>query len=120
MAVIVQKYGGSSLVDIEKIKKVASIIAEVKKAGNSIAVVVSAMGKTTDSLIESAKSLSADPPNREVDMLLSTGERISMSLLCIALNELNVKAVSLTGSQAGIITNDRHTDARVIEIRPFS
>ena len=119
MAVIVQKYGGSSLVDIEKIKKVASIIAEVKKAGNSVAVVVSAMGKTTDSLIESAKSLSADPPNREVDMLLSTGERISMSLLCIALNELNVKAVSLTGSQAGIITNDRHTDARVIEIRPF-
>ena len=119
MAVIVQKYGGSSLVDIEKIKKVASIIAEVKKAGNNVAVVVSAMGKTTDSLIESAKSLSADPPNREVDMLLSTGERISMSLLCIALNELNVKAVSLTGSQAGIITNDRHTDARVIEIRPF-
>ena len=119
MAVIVQKYGGSSLVDIEKIKKVASIIAEVKKAGNRVAVVVSAMGKTTDSLIESAKSLSADPPNREVDMLLSTGERISMSLLCIALNELNVKAVSLTGSQAGIITNDRHTDARVIEIRPF-
>jgi aspartate kinase len=119
MAVIVQKYGGSSLVDIEKIKKVASIIAEVKKAGNSVAVVVSAMGKTTDSLIESAKSLSADPPKREVDMLLSTGERISMSLLCIALNELNVKAISLTGSQAGIITNDRHTDARVIEIRPF-
>ena len=119
MAVIVQKYGGSSLVDIEKIKKVASIIAEVKKAGNNVAVVVSAMGKTTDSLIESAKSLSADPPNREIDMLLSTGERISMSLLCIALNELNVKAVSLTGSQAGIITNDRHTDARVIEIRPF-
>jgi aspartate kinase len=119
MAVIVQKYGGSSLIDIEKIKKVASIIAEVKKAGNNVAVVVSAMGETTDSLIESAKSLSADPPNREVDMLLSTGERISMSLLCIALNELNVKAVSLTGSQAGIITNDRHTDARVIEIRPF-
>jgi aspartate kinase len=119
MAVIVQKYGGSSLIDIEKIKKVASIIAEVKKAGNNVAVVVSAMGETTDSLIESAKSLSADPPKREVDMLLSTGERISMSLLCIALNELNVKAVSLTGSQAGIITNDRHTDARVIEIRPF-
>jgi aspartate kinase len=119
MAVIVQKYGGSSLIDIEKIKKVASIIAEVKKAGNNVAVVVSAMGETTDSLIESAKSLSADPPKREVDMLLSTGERISMSLLCIALNELNVKAISLTGSQAGIITNDRHTDARVIEIRPF-
>jgi aspartate kinase len=77
------------------------------------------MGKTTDSLISSAKSLSTDPPSREIDMLLSTGERISMSLLCIALNDLGVKAISLTGSQAGIITNDRHTNARVIEVRPF-
>jgi aspartate kinase len=119
MPVIVQKYGGSSLSDIEKIKKVASLIANVKKAGYKVAVVVSAMGKTTDSLIESAKKLSHEPPGREIDMLLSTGERISMSLLCIALNELGVKALSLTGSQAGVITNDRHTDARVIEIRPF-
>ncbi len=119
MAIIVQKYGGSSLADIDKIKKVALLIAEVKKAGHDIAVVVSAMGKTTDSLIASAKSLSSNPPNREIDMLLSTGERISMSLLCIALNDLGIKAISLTGSQAGIITNDRHTDARVIEVRPF-
>ena len=119
MAVIVQKYGGSSLADIDKIKKVASIIAEVKKSGYDVAVVVSAMGKTTDSLISTAKSLSSDPPTREIDMLLSTGERISMSLLCIALNDLGIKAISLTGSQAGIITNDRHTDARVIEVRPF-
>jgi aspartate kinase len=119
MAIIVQKYGGSSLADIDKIKKVASLIAEVKKAGYSVAVVVSAMGKTTDSLISSAKSLSSDPPSREIDMLLSTGERISMSLLCIALNNLGIKAISLTGSQAGIITNDRHTNARVIEVRPF-
>lgn len=119
MAIIVQKYGGSSLSDIDKIKKVASLIAEVKKAGHDVAVVVSAMGKTTDSLISSAKSLSSDPPGREIDMLLSTGERISMSLLCIALNNLGVKAISLTGSQAGIITNHRHTDARVIEVRPF-
>ncbi|OGU74168.1 MAG: hypothetical protein A2V93_07615 [Ignavibacteria bacterium RBG_16_34_14] len=119
MATIVQKYGGSSLADIDKIKKVASLIAEVRKAGHDVAVVVSAMGKTTDSLIESAKNLSSDPPSREIDMLLSTGERISMSLLCIALNDLGIKAISLTGSQAGIITNDRHTDARVIEVRPF-
>jgi len=119
MPVIVQKYGGSSLSDIEKIKKVALLIANIKKEGYKVAVVVSAMGKTTDSLIESAKKLSHDPPGREIDMLLSTGERISMSLLCIALNDLGVKAVSLTGSQAGVITNDRHTDARVIEIRPF-
>jgi len=119
MAIIVQKYGGSSLADLDKIKKVASLIAEVKKTGHNVAVVVSAMGKTTDSLIASAKSLSSDPPSREIDMLLSTGERISMSLLCIALNDLGIKAISLTGSQAGIITNDRHTDARVIEVRPF-
>ncbi len=119
MAIIVQKYGGSSLADIDKIKKVASIIAEVKKSGYDVAVVVSAMGKTTDSLIATAKSLSSDPPTREIDMLLSTGERVSMSLLCIALNDLGIKAISLTGSQAGIITNDRHTDARVIEVRPF-
>lgn len=119
MAVIVQKYGGSSLADIDKIKKVASIIAEVKKSGYDVAVVVSAMGKTTDSLISTAKSLSSDPPKREIDMLLSTGERISMSLVCIALNDLGIKAISLTGSQAGIITNDRHTDARVIEVRPI-
>ncbi len=119
MAIIVQNYGGSSLADIDKIKKVASIIGEVKKSGYDVAVVVSAMGKTTDSLITTAKSLSSDPPTREIDMLLSTGERVSMSLLCIALNDLGIKAISLTGSQAGIITNDRHTDARVIEVRPF-
>ncbi|RPI74426.1 MAG: aspartate kinase [Ignavibacteriales bacterium] len=119
MSVIVQKYGGSSLDGIDKIKKVASLVAGVKEAGHQVAVVVSAMGETTDALIESVNKLSSDPPGREMDMLLSTGERISMSLLCIALGELGVKAVSLTGSQAGIITNDRHTDARVMEIRPF-
>jgi len=119
MPIIVQKYGGSSLSDIDMIKKVASLITIVRKAGNDVVVVVSAMGKTTDSLISTANSISSDPPRREIDMLLSTGERISMSLLCIALNDLGIKAVSLTGSQAGIITNDRHTDARVIEVRPF-
>ena len=119
MPVIVLKYGGSSIADIEKIKKVAAAIASVKESGYAVAVVVSAMGKTTDSLIETAKMISNDPPKREIDMLLSTGERITMSLLCIALNNLGIDSVSLTGSQAGIITNDRHNDARVIEVRPF-
>jgi aspartate kinase len=119
VSIIVQKFGGSSVADIGKINKIAAMIAVVKKQGNDVAVVVSAMGKTTNSLIEMAKSISKDPPKREMDMLLSTGERITMSLLCIALNELGVEAISLTGSQAGIITNDRHNDARVIEVRPF-
>lgn len=119
MTCIVQKYGGSSLADIEKLKKIAAMIANVKKSNIDIAVVVSAMGKTTDNLIEMARKLSSAPSRREMDMLLSTGERITMSLLCLALNELGVEAVSLTGSQSGIITNDRHNNARVIEVRPF-
>lgn len=119
MGIIVQKYGGSSVADINKIQKVAEIIVRTKQQGNDVAVVVSAMGKTTNSLIEMAKSISENPPGREMDMLLSTGERITMSLLCIALNKLGVNAISLTGSQAGIITNSRHNDARVIEVRPF-
>ncbi|MFB3055559.1 MAG: aspartate kinase [Ignavibacteriaceae bacterium] len=118
MSVIVQKYGGSSLADIEKLKKISEMIAAVKKQGFDIVVVVSAMGKTTNSLIEMAKEISPTPSRREMDMLLSTGERTTMALLCIALNELGVDAISLTGSQAGIITNDRHNDARVIEVRP--
>jgi len=118
VAVIVQKYGGSSLADVDKLKKVAQLIAAIKSVGNHVAVVVSAMGKTTDSLIQMAKEISTNPPHREMDMLLSTGERTTMALLCIALNELGISAISLTGSQAGIITNDRHNDARVIEIRP--
>ena len=119
MKIIVQKYGGSSVADVDKIKKIAEIIAAVKKSGYDVVAVVSAMGKTTNSLIELAKSISANPDKREMDMLLSTGERTTMSILCIALNDLGVKAISLTGSQAGIITNDRHNDARVIEVRPF-
>jgi aspartate kinase len=119
MSIIVQKYGGSSVADPDKIKKIAELISNIKKEGHDVAVVVSAMGKTTDSLIELAKQVSGEPPKREMDMLLSTGERITMSLLCMALNNLGIDSVSLTGSQAGIITNDRHNDARVIEIRPF-
>jgi aspartate kinase len=117
--IIVQKYGGSSVADADKIKKIATIVSAVKKEGFGVAVVVSAMGKTTNSLIELAHSVSSEPPKREMDMLLSAGERITMSLLCMALNDLGVDAISLTGSQSGIITNDRHTDARVIEVRPI-
>jgi aspartate kinase len=119
MKLIVQKYGGSSVADVEKIKQIAKMIAAVKAQDYNVVVVVSAMGKTTNQLIEMAKNISSNPPRREMDMLLSTGERTTMALLCIALNELGVDAISLTGSQAGIITNDRHNDARVIEVRPI-
>lgn len=119
MSIIVQKYGGSSVADLERLKKIAKIIAAVKQQGHDVVAVVSAMGKTTNQLIEMAKSLSENPDKRELDMLLSTGERITMALLCIALNDLGVEAISLTGSQSGIITNDRYNDARVIEVRPF-
>lgn len=118
MKLILQKYGGSSVADVEKLKKIASMIAAVKNQGIDVVVVVSAMGKTTNQLIEMAKAISPDPPRREMDMLLSTGERTSMALLCIALHEEGIDSISLTGSQAGIITNDRHNDARVIEVRP--
>lgn len=118
MKLIVQKYGGSSVADVDKLKKIASMIAAVKKQGIDVVVVVSAMGKTTNQLIEMAKAISHNPPKREMDMLLSTGERTSMALLCIALHEEGIESISLTGSQAGIITNDRHNDARVIEVRP--
>ena len=119
MSIIVQKYGGSSVADSDKLKKIALIIAAVKKQGHDVVAVVSAMGKTTNQLIELAKGLSDNPDKRELDMLLSTGERITMALLCIALNDLGVEAISLTGSQSGIVTNDRNNDARVIEVRPF-
>ena len=119
MTCIVQKYGGSSLADVDKLRKIARLIADVKAKDIDVAVVVSAMGKTTDELVSMAREISAKPPRREMDMLLSTGERITMSLLCMALHELGLEAVSLTGSQAGIITNDRHNDAQVIEVRPF-
>jgi aspartate kinase len=119
MKCIVQKYGGSSVADAEKLKLIARKVAEVKKQGYDVTVVVSAMGKTTNNLIELAHTLSAKPARREMDMLLSTGERTTMSLLCMALQELGIDAISLTGSQSGIITNDRHNDAQVIEVRPF-
>ncbi|HOJ38316.1 MAG TPA: aspartate kinase [Ignavibacteriales bacterium] len=117
--VIVQKFGGSSVADTDKIKKIAQMVVNTKKAGFNVVVVVSAMGKTTNNLIELAKSIAETPDSREMDMLLSTGERITMSLLCMAIKDLGEDAVSLTGSQAGIITNDVHNNAKIIEVRPF-
>ena len=119
MACIVQKYGGSSVADVGRLQKIAKAIAELKRSNVDIAVVVSARGKTTDELVAMSREISSNPPRREMDMLLSTGERITMAMLSMALHELGVDAVSLTGSQAGIITNDRHNDAQVIEVRPF-
>ena len=119
MTCIVQKYGGSSVADVDRLQKIVRMIAELKSQNNDVAVVVSAMGKTTDELVAMAREISPKPPRREMDMLLSTGERITMAMLCMALHGQGIDAVSLTGSQAGIITNDRHNDAQVIEVRPF-
>lgn len=117
--VVVQKYGGSSVATIEKVQSIAKKIVETRRQGWDVVVVVSAMGKTTDELVGKARAISTDPPAREMDMLLSSGERISMSLLSMAVQELGVPAVSLTGSQCGILTNDVHANARIIEVRPF-
>jgi aspartate kinase len=117
--IVVQKYGGSSVADIDKIRLVAKRIARTKAAGKKVVVAVSAMGKTTNALIEKAKAISASPSRRELDMLLTCGEREAMSLLTMALIEEGLEAISFTGSQAGILTNDRHSGARIIEVRPF-
>ncbi len=117
--IVVQKYGGSSVADIDKIRLVAKRIARTKAAGKKVVVAVSAMGKTTNALIEKAKAISPSPSRRELDMLLSCGEREAMSLLTMALIEEGLEAISFTGSQAGILTNDRHSGARIIEVRPF-
>src|ERR1043165_523451 len=119
MAVIVQKYGGSSVADVEKLKRVADRVMRTRAMGHHVVVVVSAMGDTTDELLAMAKKVSPNPQRRELDMLLSAGERISMALLSLAIHELGGDAISFTGSQSGIITNDRHVDARIIEVRPF-
>jgi aspartate kinase len=119
MPIVVQKYGGSSVADVDRIRLVAERVMRTKSAGYDVAVVVSAMGDTTDELLALAKRVSANPDRRELDMLLSAGERISMALLSMAIRELGGDAISFTGSQSGIITNDRHVDARIIEVRPF-
>jgi aspartate kinase len=119
MAVIVQKYGGTSVADVHKLQHVAERVMRTKQQGHDVVVVVSAMGDTTDDLLGMAKRVSQNPNRRELDMLLSAGERISMALLSLAIRELGGDAISFTGSQSGIITNDRHVDARIIEVRPF-
>lgn len=115
--IIVQKYGGATLETSEKIKNVAIRIAELKKQNHKVVVVVSAMGSTTNQLIELAKQVSPNPLLRELDMLLSTGERISMSLMSMALNDQGHQAISLTGSQAGILTDDSHVNAMITDVK---
>ena len=116
--IIVQKYGGSSVADTERIQRVAARAAQARHAGDDVVVVVSAMGKTTDELLAQALEISPIPPGRELDMLLTSGERISMALLAMAIHELGLTAVSLTGSQAGIITDAAHGKARILDITP--
>ncbi|MEY4159190.1 MAG: aspartokinase [Actinomycetota bacterium] len=114
---MVQKFGGTSVADPERIKAVAEHVAFTKRHGNDVVVVVSAMGKTTDNLISLANQVSSTHPGRELDMLLTTGERISMALVCMALADLGIDAVSFTGSQVGIITDTVHTKAKILEVK---
>jgi aspartate kinase len=117
VALVVQKFGGTSVADADRIKAVADHIARTKRSGDNVIVVVSAMGKTTDDLLHLANQVSKVIPGREMDMLWTAGERISMALVCMALAERGVAAASFTGSQAGIITDDLHTRARIIEVK---
>jgi aspartate kinase len=127
VTIVVQKFGGSSLADLERLGRVADLVVRTRRAGHDVVVVVSAMGKTTDGLLALGRDAARlpgsetpqEPPRRELDMLVSTGERVSMALLSIAIRARGGDAVSLTGSQSGIITNDRHFDAKIIEVRPF-
>lgn len=118
MSIVVQKYGGSSVSDAEAIKRVARRIVETQKAGHSVCVVVSAMGDTTDELMDLAEQVTPTPPARELDMLLTSGERISMALVAMAIAQLGAEARSFTGSQAGVITDDAHGAARIIDVTP--
>ncbi len=118
MGLVVQKYGGSSVSDAERIKRVAERIVATKKDGHDVCVVVSAMGDTTDELLELAQQVSPLPPGRELDMLLTAGERISMALLAMAIQSLGLSARSFTGSQAGVITDSSHGRARIIDVTP--
>jgi aspartate kinase len=119
MSIIVQKYGGTSVASIDKIKNIAKNILRVKENGHDVVVVVSAMGNTTNTLLEMANEITQNPDRRELDMLLTTGERQTISLLSIALKNLGQEAISLTGSQSGIITNTSHNKAKILEIRPY-
>jgi aspartate kinase len=118
VALVVQKYGGSSVADAERIRRVAERIVEAKKQGNDVVVVVSAMGDTTDDLLELAQQVCPAPPGRELDMLLTAGERISNALVAMAIESLGAKARSFTGSQAGVITTGAHGKAKIIDVTP--
>ena len=117
MALLVQKFGGTSVGSVERLQAVARRIADCKEEGNDLVIVVSAMGHTTDELTAKAKAISAAPPQREMDMLLSTGEQVSIALLSMALHELGVPAVSMTGAQVGIVTESAHGRARILDVR---
>jgi aspartate kinase len=118
VALVVQKYGGSSVATAERIRRVAERIVQTKRAGNDVVVVVSAMGDTTDELLDLAKQVSPSPPAREMDMLLTSGERISNALVAMAIESLGAQAQSFTGSQAGVITTSRHGAAKIIDVTP--
>jgi aspartate kinase len=118
VGIVVQKYGGSSVADAEGVKRVAQRIVDARRAGNDVVVVVSAMGDTTDELIDLAEQVSPLPPPRELDMLLTAGERISMALLAMAVGNLGHEARSFTGSQAGVITDSSHGKAKIIDVTP--
>ena len=117
MALLVQKFGGTSVADVERIQAVAKRIAESREAGNDLVIVVSAMGHTTDELTGLARAISTNPPQREMDMLLATGEQVSIALLSMALNAQGVPAISMTGPQVGILTESAHGRARILEIK---
>jgi aspartate kinase len=116
---LVQKFGGTSLATPERIRQVAARVAEEKRAGKDVIVVVSAMGDTTDELFRLATTVSPSPPKRELDMLLTAGERISMALLSMAIADLGYEAISFTGSQSGIVTDTSHTMAKILDVRAF-
>src|ERR1700724_2412579 len=117
MSLIVMKFGGTSVADAERIKRAARRIVAKRERGEQVVAVLSARGKTTDELIALAEEISDAPDPREMDMLLSSGERISCALCAIAINDLGHRAISLTGSQAGIVTDESHTKARILDVR---
>jgi len=116
--IVVQKYGGTSVGDVERMQRVAQRIVDTHRAGNQVLAVVSAMGRTTDELVDMAARINPRPPQRELDILLTSGERISMALLAMAIEALGVSARSFTGSQAGIITDTVHGKARILAVTP--
>ena len=117
--IVIQKYGGSSVATIEKLEAIADRVVRRQKDGYGVVVVVSAMGNKTDELLRLARQITPEPPARELDMLLSTGERTTMALLSIAIQKRGAQSISFTGSQSGIITTDSHSHARIISVRPY-